>query len=411
MARNPISVFKRPTAKKGKATYYIKLWDEKCGVYTTPRAAASIIKELHLDPRVFSPTSRTGALLIGQELLRQSGAVLEKSSDLFADYCTKFWDWDTSDYILGHIARGLRIGKEYVAQNASYVKNYIRPAFPAMKLRDIRPYHLESFILSLKKEGKIRNKSINAILASMRLPLKEAARLGHIPSDPGAYIRKLGNDRREKGIPTTEELTAILALNLDLRIRACILLGSVCGLRLGEVQALKLSNINENTLKINASWGKKEGYKTTKNGISRIVPLPEIVKDALSELEKTNPHGADHYLIYGLKPDAPLDRAAIGRAFKKTLVRITLGEKYSKSTKKEKNDALKLWETRNVTFHSLRHFTNAELRGSVPDATLRKLTGHLTEEMTDHYDHTTDEDIAALAKAQECRIIPFIKSA
>jgi len=411
MARNPVSVFKRPTTKKGKAAYYIKLWDEKRGGYTTPRSAASVIKELHLDPKAYSPTSRTGAILIGQELLRRSGEVLEKNEELLADYCAKFWDWDTSDYIQAHIARELRIGKEYVAQNAAYIKNYIRPAFPSMKLTALRPYHIESFLLSLKKKGKIKNKSINSILEALKLPLKEAARLGHISSNPGAYLQKLGDDRREKGIPTSEELAAILALDLDLRIRGCILLGAVCGLRLGEVQAIKMSNILGNTLKVNASWGKKEGYKTTKNGRSRIIPLPDMVKNVLIELDKTNPHGTDHYLIYGLLPNAPLDRAAIGRAFKRALVQISLGEKYSAAAKKEKEDAMKIWEERNVTFHSLRHYANAELRGSVPDATLRKLTGHLTEEMTDHYDHTTAEDIAALAKAQESRIIPFIKSA
>jgi integrase len=57
----------------------------------------------------------------------------------------------------------------------------------------------------------------------------------------------------------------------------------------------------------------------------------------------------------------------------------------------------------------LRHFANAELRGAVPDETLRKLTGHSTEAMTDHYDHTTEADLAALAKAQEQRILPFVK--
>jgi hypothetical protein len=31
--------------------------------------------------------------------------------------------------------------------------------------------------------------------------------------------------------------------------------------------------------------------------------------------------------------------------------------------------------------------------------------------MTDHYDHTTEADLEALAKAQEARIVPFIRTA
>ena len=54
---------------------------------------------------------------------------------------------------------------------------------------------------------------------------------------------------------------------------------------------------------------------------------------------------------------------------------------------------------------------NARLRGAIPDETLRKLIGHTTEAMTDHYDHITEADIEALAKAQEAKILHFIKSA
>jgi len=408
MARKPVSVFKRPTTKKGQFHYYLKLWDENTGKYSTPRSAVSVALELGLNEKKYPPTSRTGALLIGQELLKRGGTLTRKNDPLLADYCAEFWDWEHSSYIQGRIARGLRIGREHVSHCAAYVKNYIRPAFPAMKLSSLRAYHVESFMLSLKKTTKLGNRSINAILDTLKTPLKEAARLGLIPSNPAASVGKLGNDRKVKGIPTQEELSALLSLDLDQRVRCAILLGAVCGLRLGEVQALKLGNIEGNTLHIDASWGKLDGLKSTKTGKSRIVPLPAIVKDALLELSKKNPYG-DGYLMYGLLSDAPLDGRAIERGFDHALINLTLGEKYSTATRAEKAAALQPWRARNITFHSLRHFANAELRGAVPDETLRKLTGHSTEAMTDHYDHTTEADLAALAKAQEQRILPFVK--
>ncbi|MCX7027691.1 MAG: tyrosine-type recombinase/integrase [Spirochaetes bacterium] len=116
-------------------------------------------------------------------------------------------------------------------------------------------------------------------------------------------------------------------------------------------------------------------------------------------------------MFYGTLENAPLDRRAIARAFKKALIQISLSEGYQKATREQKAKAKEAWEARNVTFHSLRHFANAQLRGSVSDETLRKLTGHATITMTDHYDHTTDADIQAPAKAQESRIIPFLKVA
>jgi integrase len=411
MARKPVSVFKRPTTRKGQFRYYIKLWDENTGAYSTPRSATSVALELGLNEKKYPPTSKTGALLIGQELLKRGGALTKKSDPLLADYCAEFWDWERSAYIQGRIARGLRIGREHVSHCAAYVKNYIRPAFPAMKLSSLRAYHVESFMLSLKKTTKLGNRSINAILDTLKTPLKEAARLGLIPFNPAASIGKLGNDRKVKGIPTEEELSALLSLDLDPRVRCAILLGAVCGLRLGEVQALKLENIEGNTLHIDASWGKIDGLKETKTGRGRVVPLPSIVKDALLELSKRNLHSPKGFLMYGRRPDAPCGRGLIEWGFIDALVRLTLGDAFSSATREEKEKARNVWKERNITFHSLRHFANAELRGAVPDETLRKLTGHSTEAMTDHYDHTTEADIEALAKAQEARIVPFIRTA
>jgi integrase len=47
---------------------------------------------------------------------------------------------------------------------------------------------------------------------------------------------------------------------------------------------------------------------------------------------------------------------------------------------------------RNVTFHSWRHFFNSYFRTKIPDAKLQQMTGHKTQEMTDHYTHFRIED-------------------
>lgn len=409
MARKPVSVFRRPTTKKGQYHYYVKLWDEVVGVYSVPRSAASIAHELELDEKSFPPTSRTGALLIGEELRRRGGATPRNTSPLYVDYCADFWKWETSAYIRGKQARGQRIGKEYVSHCAAYVENYIRRAFPAVRLEAIRPYMLEDFTLKLKKDSQLGNRSINAILSAAVIPLHEAARLGLIESDPAASIRKLGNDTAEKGIPTEEEVRGLLALpGLDPRVRAAILLGAGCALRIGEVQALRREYIGEKTLRVAKSWSKVDGLKDTKTGRIRVVPLPSVVRDALLALADANPHGQDGFLMFGLKPDMPLDVRAIERGFDNALVRLSLGEEYLNAKKDEKLKALDAWKARNVTFHSLRHWSNSMLRGTVSDEKLHLLTGHSTEAMTARYDHATETDLAELAQAQEAKILPFL---
>jgi integrase len=409
MARKPVSVFKRPTKTKGRFRYYVKLWDERLGAYSTPRSVQTLIEVFGLDDKRYSPNSRTGALLVGQELLRRGGFLPRARDPLFPDYCASFWDWDSSQYVQGKLARGQRIGREHVTHCAAYVKNYIRPAFPALKLSAVKPAILEAFILSLKDEGRLGNRSINAIIDAMRTPLSEAVRHGLILTNPANALHKMGNDTREKGIPTESEMRDLLALpGLDLRIRASILLGAACALRIGEVQALRLSDIGETSLTVASSWGKMEGLKETKTGRIRVVPLPSLIRDVLVKLARINPHGPEGFLIYGTSPEAPLDVRALERGFDSALVCLSLGDSISVSTREDTVVALAGWKARNITFHSLRHWSNAMLRGSVSDEKLHLLTGHTTDTMTARYDHVTESDLADLASAQARRILPFV---
>lgn len=411
MARRTVAIYRRPTQKKGQFRYYIKIWDEAQEKYIIDRSSQALASELGLDEKKFPTTSKAGALLIAQEYLRRGGLSSRRSDILLADYCTNFWDWEKSEYIQGKLARGLRIGKEYVNHCLAYIRQYVRPAFPALKLSSVKPYQLESFMMGLKKTTSLSNSSINAIFEAVRIPLREAHRLGIIPSNPGENIRKLSITRTEKGIPTEEELGDILALDLDPRIRCAILLGAVCGLRLGEVQALRPEHISEGVLRVQYSWSKVEGLKSTKTGKTRTIPLPEVVQKAIEDAKQANPHNRDGFIMYGGLPDAPLDCRFIERCFDKCLVMIELGESFQSTPTEEKKKILTTWKDRNISFHSLRHFANAHLRGAVPDETLRKLTGHRTAEMTNHYDHTTETDLENLREAQEKRIIPLIRSA
>lgn len=395
MARKPVSVFKRPMSKKGQYRYYVQIWDVQRQKYSIARSATAIAKELELDPKAYPPTSKTGALLIGEELRKRGGVQRRLDCVLFADYCDKIWEWENSHYIQDKLLRGQRIGREYVSHNAAYIKTYVRPAFPSIRLDAVRAYMIEDFAMKLKRDSGLGNRSINAILAALSIPLHEAARTGMIQNDPAVSIRKLGNDTKEKGIPTEEEVRAILSIDtIDLRVRTAILLAAACALRIGEIQALKKKDIGERTLTVGQSWGKMEGLKETKTGRVRLVPLPQSVRTIMLELAETNPHGSDGFLMFGAKEDAPLDVRALERGFYKALATIGIDEE-------ARTD-------RGLSFHSLRHWANAMLRGSVPDSKLHMLTGHSTEAMTNHYDHATESDIAELARAQEEKILPVL---
>jgi hypothetical protein len=202
--------------RPGQYRYYVQLWDEATGRYGTARSAASLSLELDLDPKAFPPTSRTGALLIGEEFRKRGGQSLgpsgRKASPLLVDYLAEFWNWETSPYVQGKLARGQRIGRQYVSDHAARVKNYIRPVFPALRLTAVRPFILGDFMMKLKKDSGLANRTVNSIIEAIAVPLHEAARLGLIDSNPAANIRMLGLETHEKGIPTEEEVRALVGL-------------------------------------------------------------------------------------------------------------------------------------------------------------------------------------------------------
>jgi integrase len=344
----------------------------------------------------FPSGTRTGAYLIGEELRKRGGSRRSVSPLLLVDYCATFWTWETSAYVQGKLARGQRIGKEYVRNNSLFVEKYIRPAFTVLQLSAMRPYMIEDFTMRLKSGTGLSHSAINGITSALVVPLHEAARLGLIDSDPAAGVRKLGNNAHEKGIPSANEVRALVALpSLDPRVRGAIFLGAACAMRLGEVLALRADAIRDETLTIAQSWSKVEGLKGTKTGRIRVVPLPQMVRESLLSLDASNPHGRGLFLFYGLKPNVPMDSRAVENLFYSALEQIGIDE----DTRKE----------RNLTFHSLRHWSNATLRGAVADKTLRLLTGHSSSAMTDRYDHATAADLADLRDAQEAKILPFLQ--
>lgn len=81
-----------------------------------------------------------------------------------------------------------------------------------------------------------------------------------------------------------------------------ILFAAYTGLRLGELLALRWTDINfeQGTILVERQWLQKpRTYGTTKNGQSRLAPLPAPAQDALRLLERDAPAGgADNQLVW-----------------------------------------------------------------------------------------------------------------
>jgi integrase len=163
-----------------------------------------------------------------------------------------------------------------------------------------------------------------------------------------------------------------------------------------EMIAIKSTNIDttEDALRIRYCYScPKRKVEIVNYEKEKVIPLDMSLKKRLLTICKND---TNVFILRGIDREKPLD-------FKK------LKPDESENIMLNMGEIVRL--ERNLTFHGFRHFFNSTIRGTVSDDILRLQTGHLDEDMTDLYDHFTDERGEQLRKAIQKKILPFIPKA
>ncbi len=382
MAHGPFSLHRRPAAR-GKPIYYVQFYDdlgERLPAVSTgqrTKAAAEEWAYRYLtEDRVGSKTSLT-----------------------FGQYAERFFIWGQCPYIESQLARGNALSRNYADSLRSYLENHVLPEFKDIKLVKIAPRHIEEWLLGLREKTgktgyKLSTATINQCLNALRIVLKEAARLRYIPSDPSAEIKQLKKNTRLRGVLTPEEVRKLFSPEAlvdywdgNHQHFTLNMLAASTGMRLGEIQALQIRNIEPGYIRIESSLARKYGLKEPKRNSKRIVTIPDRTEELLKEEIAKSPFSEPtDFVFYGVSRKVPVD----GRMIDATLYRALSKMGIDEATRRE----------RNLTFHSWRHFFNSFLRTKVADAKLQSLTGHKTMEMTDHYTHFSVDDYSDVKKIQ-----------
>ncbi len=372
----PFTIYRRPTRKKKRYIYYIQFRDEA----GRRKTAVSSGK-----------TTRAEAERWAYERLKESlGAPHRELS--FGAYAKSWFLWDECEYLRRKRNRG-DYSKSYAEQQRAYLENHILPCFADLKLRNITVSIIENWIVELK--DRFSAVTANRALTVLKIMLKEAKRRRLLPYNPGEDIEKLPENSKEKGILTLDEFSRLFDPHSFARVwdsslfhYALNMLTSVTGLRLGEIQAIRWKNMNECYLHIEASWNRKYGLRHPKAQSSRFVSMPCFVDECLRLLREREPMlDSDTFVFHGDSFHRPIDHKVVTKRLYRALECIGISDEERRM--------------RNLTFHSWRHFLNSNLRAAVGDADLRKITGHRTLAMTDHYDHQTAQTIARVRPHQE----------
>jgi integrase len=316
-----------------------------------------------------------------------------------------FWEWRYSSYVRGILARSEKgkpgITEGYVNDVRKITERRIIPYHGHIYLDEITPAHCEELLFTWSRE--VSHKTCNNYRSVYSSMLGEAARLGDIPRNPWDSVQQLAASTSAYGGITIAEGSRIIArdgvdladhrhLVYHLATRTAFLaglrVGEVCGLFTDDVRTRSIQRGNETItmhyLDVSMQYNSKVHRRVAvKDKDTRAVPItPEL----FTELEQLIA-GQGRYL-FSLHPKqaVPLSQQRIREWLYRRMDTVGIAEDQRIS--------------RNLTFHSARRFFNTLLRRSVSGDVLRKMTGHDSDEMTEHYTDYLPEDLQAISAAQ-----------
>jgi integrase len=309
--------------------------------------------------------------------LQVQGQLHNKASFSFSSYTRDFFEFDNCPYINHRVSRGHTYSRSWAKRQKKLLDGVIMPYFDHKNINAITFNDVDTFIVSLKKQG-LSHKRINHVITTLKNVFSFAEMSGVIMNNPCKGIKPFKVISPEKGIFTKEETYALF----DEENRSQIwpetmhyiinYLAVSTGLRLGEILALKPKDIKNDLLKVTHSFNTDDGLKSTKNGKARVVRLNEKLVTLLTDFCREKQH--NEYIFSINNGKTPIDHKTLYRRFWTALESIGINKEERKR--------------RNISFHSYRHLVNTELlqSGFSPE-TVRLLLGHSGPAMTARYSH------------------------
>lgn len=335
------------------------------------------------------------------------------SNEPFGPWLEAFWSPD-SDYIREKRATRQSVTDRYIRDMNKWAARYWSPFFADTALGDVTRQRLRDFMVHLDGKGLAAG-TIRKVMVAGTTPLRWAAREGLIPSNPADGLRQIHGKSEERGILTPDESRQLFAVTWDDR-RAYVgnLVACTCGLRSGEVLALRASDIGDDRLHVRHSWNPQDRIlKEPKNGESREAPLLPAVRAELLALLAENPYRdqvSDPFVFWNVEPDRPAGPEVMLKGLRAALVSMRLGE--GEHAKEERDAAERYWVTeRRVSFHSWRHQFATELSAVADLGHLMEATGHKDRAVALAYAaHQSDErwrQVAGAIGQTFGNIVPF----
>lgn len=242
---------------------------------------------------------------------------------------------------------------------------FIKPALGKSALASIGPSDVKGYLATLSK--RVGPSTVQSVYRLLRRVLNAAVEDGRIARNPAARLKLRREAKREHRILEPEEIDR-LAAEIDPRYRAVVYLMGYGGLRIGEVAALRLADIDflRGRVYVRRNSVEVEGVLvegSPKGGAIRTVRIPKTVVEILSR-------HVEGYVAGG--PDARMFTSEEGRTLRQSRFRKTF---FGPAAKRAGLAPLRP--------HDLRHTAVAlAIKAGYHPRAIQELAGHASITMT-----------------------------
>lgn len=331
------------------------------------------------------------------EVIKELGEPLNfnvSNNETLKDYFDNSW--------LNHPTRNVR---EHVrARDKDVFRDFINPIIGSVKLCNFKNQHVIYWMNEVQKKKKKDNAFKVAFTGNeseysretfrrawrvLRAMLVTAHQDGKIerPADY-RFSPKAGKAPKKKESLTTDELFKIhqqAEKTKKLDIRTMLWLQISTGCRFGELTALEWSDIDFQRHQVTFSKSQTKGeVGATKTGLTKTVPLTPMVEGMLQKLKAEQEDKAKTIEKYTGKQVTP---SAICFPSKRGTYRSP-----SLMNKILKKLAQEVGISKTIASHTLRRTFNDMTRLIADRLTVMSMTGHITEQMFEHYSNVSIEE-------------------
>lgn len=200
-----------------------------------------------------------------------------------------------------------RLSPSTFALYRTYQKNHFTPFFERFKLSQLNEIHIKQFMN--EKQKTLTQASVRRIMSTLKRILEDA--LKH--KSPARDIKLPQEEKYVPRVPTDKEMGQIHDAIRGTRDEPIVLISAWCGLRRGEIFALKWDDLNWDTgmLRVDESYCLTEDHAyvdkrpKSENGLREVV-VPEYLLNLLDNLRISQGKKSKsiNRRIFSMRPDS-----------------------------------------------------------------------------------------------------------